>query len=73
MEDSLVLLREYRALQKQWVELSSSLPRGVKVEDLPDEADALLRRLYAKEREVDAHLEEMEQHAGKYRLTVTEK
>lgn len=73
MGDSLSLLREYRDLQKQWDEVSSSLPRGVQAEELSDEVRDLLRRLYAKEQEVDAHLQEMEQSMGKYQLTVTEK
>lgn len=73
MGDSLSLLREYRGLQKQWDEVSSSLPRGVQAEELSDEVRDLLRRLYNKEQEVDAHLQEVEQNTGKYQLTVTEK
>lgn len=73
MGDSLSLLREYRDLQKQWDEVSSSLPRGVQAEELSDEVRDLLRRLYNKEQEVDAHLQEAEQSTGKYQLTVTEK
>lgn len=73
MGDSLSLLREYRGLQKQWDEVSSSLPRGVQAEELSDEVRDLLRRLYNKEQEVDAYLQEAEQNTGKYQLTVTEK
>ena len=74
MRDSLSLLREYRDLQKQWDAVSSSLPRGVQAEELSDEVRDLLRRLYNKEQEVDTHLQEVvQQGAGKYQLTVTEK